>query len=284
MAEKQESRFSTELYRALEESEFVLLTFAERLTFVLSVQDELKRVARDKAFFIRGHSAWNMTLSARDSLIIDLASWAKALYSPGGLLRRIEGPDLKALALNWDYGPNDAEYVRTMNAEARSKAFLRLFPAAAGRPHPNQHEDRAALIDRVAAELKPIVTDRHEHRAHRFEKTVATAAMLAPVDVVPQLAACQLLLNDLRMLACNSSFTAYGYDVVEANVDRVDVQDVIDLILCGSIRWIVEGPFTTKAPPEARSYWHRRDAYYERLHAAHDAAGKPEAPFNEERD
>jgi hypothetical protein len=98
--------------------------------------------------------------------------------------------------------------------------------------------------------------------------------------VIEHLGKCQELVADLRCLASNSTFISYGYKV-QPKTDDDEARDLVDLIFCGSMCWIVDHGFLATPPtPEARFYWQRRDAHYARLHTLHEASGKPDQPFN----
>ena len=77
-------------------------------------------------------------------------------------------------------------------------------------------------------------------------------------------------------------FDRYRYRP-EAHKDDHEAQDIVDPILLGDLRVIIDAAFgpksTETAPP---GHWHqRRLAHYERLHRRDDARGKREEPFND---
>ena len=271
-------RFSQETHDRLWEHELQLLGFAHRLGYVLSIQQELVRVTKGKPFVIYHEPVWNMLLGEREMIIVDLASWAKGFYrvGEGGFLRKLQGDDLRALA--WQWQGNDDR-----NNAWRLAAFNRLFPNGVtsrdGRGPSQQDVD--ALCDRLAISFEVLRDDRNQHRAHKYEKAQPrTAPMLVPDQVSEHLKACQELLGDIRCLSSNSQFTSYRYKP-EAHEDDAYAQDLVDLILCGPISWIVDMCPSEEDRDEQRYYRQRRAAYYERLHDAHGAAGDLQKPFND---
>jgi hypothetical protein len=274
------SGFSVDTYKRLVELEDQLLLLAWRQGHIVSTHAELVRVAREKPFFIYHEPLWRMLLSERDMIIVDLASWAKGFYSKGGFLHHLEDQDLQALSLHWQPEPNEDERdALAYNRKWRKAAFDRLFPDAANET-PNA-DDIRALVRAVRKRFEPLLVDRHRHRAHKFEhEKQATAAMLVPAEVTKYLTACQRVVADLRCLSSNSSFDSHGYDA-KPKPDDDHAQDMIDLVLVGTINWIVEWGVVASASSQHRFYWQKRNAYYERLHAAHEAAGVPDHPFND---
>jgi hypothetical protein len=218
--------------------------------------------------------------AAVTAIIVDLASWALGFYKKGGggFLRHLRGDDLKALGLRWKQDPNEDRYVVERNRAWRKMSFDRLF-ASATKDVPTQ-KDIDDLADRLHAQFKQLHDDRNQYRAHAYESDQPkTAAMLTIEDVRKHLEACQELLADIRCLASNSQFDAYQYEPRAHDGDS-DAQDVVDLVVCGPIFWIIDGDPGKGHKPDT-FYVQKRDAYYERLHAEHDAAGSPaEQPFN----
>lgn len=302
-------RFSAETQKLLTEHEHELLSFALRLGHVLSVHQELVRVARGKPFVIYHEAMWSMLLAERDMVAVDLPSWILGFYEKagGGFLRKLRGPDLQALQVKWQqYSPTDDDFFRDRNRSWREKAYDRLFPPTQG-PFPIEpgecscawcllhrepklrtgnpklgpsQRDISALCDRLHARFEPLRKDRNQHRAHRYEKgQPRTAAMLTLQELAQHLEACQELLADLRCLSSNSQFDAYRYEP-KAHENDEEARDVVDLILLGGISWIIDHDPTAEHTPESRFYWQRREAHYARLHAAHDATGETDTAFN----
>lgn len=276
-------RFSHDTQKLLSEHEEDLLGFALRLGHVLSVHQELVRVAQLKPFVIYHAPMWNMLLSERDMIVVDLASWALGFYEAGGkgFMRTLRGDDREALRLDWKDGESNPH-----NLEWRKAAFDRLFPKGVEPSKSSKRKgpsdaDIEDLCTRLHARFEPLRDDRNQHRAHKYEKGQAkSAAMLSPADVTAHLDACQELLADIRTLSSNSSFNAYRYEAKAHEKDRA-AQDVVDLVLLGNINWIVERDPMKGHRDEDQFYWKRREAHYARLHAAHDAARDPLHPFND---
>jgi len=265
------SRFSLERAAELAKLENELTLFVGRLQHLSSVDTDLRLVTRGKRFFPSWH-VWNGILSERDMIIIELSSWALRFYGAkyGGFLRTLQAStDLKALAPDWD-GATD---------EWRSEVFARLFPHASGCLYPKP-EHVGSLCDRLSARFKALHNDRNSHRAHPYDQRNAVMAKhLALEDVVEHLRTCQEVVGDLRRLSANDSFE---HPEVRPDPDDSEAQSVVDLLVCRTISWIIEfGAGRMQA--ERPFYWQRRADFYDRMHAAHDAAGAPDAPFNDAR-
>jgi hypothetical protein len=272
-------RLSFPFQEELRRREHELLFFAQRLGHLLSVQSELERVTRGKSFVIYSEPMWIMLLSERDMLVTDLASWAKGFYGRGGFLRRLHGADLRALARGWDGPAVGDSYEVEHTRKWRDEAFDRLFPGAAA-DVPSQHADIEALVDRLCQRFERLLLDRHENRAHKYEREgPGTTAMLSLEDVEGYLEECQQLLADIRTLSLNSSFDAHHYRRRPSKPDD-HAEDVVDLVLCGSIGHILHFEPGKGHPPERRYYWQKRNAHYERLHEWHAAAGETKELFN----
>jgi len=266
------SRFAPETHEIFTKLEWELMWFVERLSFVSSIHAELVRVTRGQRFLIRNLGMWTMLLSERDAIVIDLASWVRAFYAAGGFLRKLHGPDLRALGRKWE----GRAY------ESRDNAFKRLFPCAGSRGVPCLR-DVDVLVARTAEEFGPLLADRDEHRAHKYE-SIATAGMLSPPEVAAYLQGLRALLVDLRSLSSNDGF---GSPAFRADPEDTQAQDVVDQILIGTIGWIVTfGAVGLSAPspseePRHYYYWNWRRDHYEQLHQAHGERGSREDdPFN----
>jgi hypothetical protein len=282
--EAPESRFSEQTQKALSTLTYELLHFSNRLGYILNVQGALELAIRGKSFLVYHEPMWRMLLGERDMIIVDLDSWIEALHGSGGFLKSLSHEDRRALGLEWERtdtrGTGDAfleAHVAGANRAWREEAFRRLFPKATSEP---SEEDLRALGKRVYDDFEPVRRDRNQHRAHKYDKAMPkTAAMLSPVEVVKHHEACRQLLADLRCLSVNSQWISHGYHIkLDAKDD--EARDLVDLILFGDIGWVHNYGFLKVHEPADDFYWKKREAFLERLHAAHDAAGDGAAPFN----
>jgi hypothetical protein len=280
------SRLSSIAYEELGRLETDLLGFSKRFGHLLNVFAAFEATTRGKPFLIYHEPMWTMLLDERDMLFIDLASWAKGMHAKGGFLRTVEARgELGAFALPGSpelHPAGDEEWLRAhaerKNSESRRRAFNRLFPSA--QTEIPTSSDVRHLCTYLRCFFDPLRLDRNQHRAHKYEKEKpVTAARLAPSDALEHFNKCRQVIADLRFLASNSLFTSYGYDV-KARADDDEAQDIVDLILCGSLGWIANYGMLAKANPADTYFWQKRARHYERVHAAHDAAGDPAAPFN----
>lgn len=221
-----------------------VLAFSKRFSHLLNVFAAFEATTRGKSFLIYHEPMWTMLLDERDMLFIDLASWAKGMHATGGFLRTVEARgELGALALPWGTELHQAAgdewlraHVERTNIESRRKAFDRIFPIA--QTEIPTSSDVTHLCTYLRCSFDPLRLDRNQHRAHKYEKEKpVTAVRLSPFDALEHFNQCRQLVADLRFLASNSSFTSYRYDV-KGKADDDEAQDVVDLILCGSLGWI----------------------------------------------
>jgi hypothetical protein len=269
----------------LDQHERELDWLSMRFARACSFERQLSETTRDKPFTIHNETAWLLMLAERDKIVIDLASWAKAFYSPGGFLCALQGPDFAAL----QRGPKSSKptnpnelYVWTLNVKGREEWFDRLFPTAAtaARTTPNM-QDVAALRDRLSADVAPLLADRNQNRAHFYEQATrktAGAKMLNFLEQRAHFEFCRELVHDLRLLADN---TSYGFVSLDPRDDH-QVRDMVDLLLTGTLDFTVR---SWNEHASAGEYlWQRRAAYYKALHEARDTAGAAETPtFNDRR-
>jgi hypothetical protein len=257
------TRLSATLQNMLDEHFRLLDDLTVRLQHVASTHKELVRVTSEKPFRIHGYAAWMGIVSTRDMVIIDLCSWTNGLSEPGGFFGQFRGDDLKALSWKWPGHGVDGW---------RRDAFGRLFPGAAGRDVPNQG-DIEALRSKLRKDFKRLNDDRNQLRAHRHEKESkkGTAQALAFEDTAAYLKFGGALMRDVYCLATHASHSTLDF---RARADDADAQDVVDLVLLGTLGWIFGGD-PSKGHDEKLMYWQRREAHYDRLHVAYAAMGSP---------
>lgn len=266
------TRLSQKLRGLLDEQFGHLEDFAIRLNHVSRTHAELVLVTREELFRIQSIAAWRMIQSTRNMVIVDMSSWVKGLCGRGGFFRQLRGDDLKALALKWTKSDIDNKW--------RRDAFERLFPGAIGRGHPCG-TDIDVLGKRLLDEFEPLLDERN-WRSHFHEKEgrKARADELRISEAAKHLEACGVLMRDVFCLATNSShFT----DHVRPKPDDPEAQDLVDLILLGTMRWILDGDPSKAHAPTCLYYWQRRLAHYDRLHATYATmvASSPELAFND---
>jgi hypothetical protein len=256
------------LLQRIEANESILLVIGRRLGALEAFLAELDRVTRGKPFHVWNGLQWLLLLDSRDILVVHLASWAKSVYEPGGLLGQIGANHLRDLSrklIPTERDLADAHFMR-LRSKFREEAFARLFPNATD-AHPKP-PDVDGLRDSFSAKMKPVLEDRHANRAHPFERKKGSAAMLELSQMRELYDYSTKMMNDLRLVGCDSTF---GYP--EGSWDKGAAIDLVDALLIGtsSRMRIVRG----ETP---------RDEYYARLHERHDALADPSAAmFNDVR-
>lgn len=188
--------------------------------------------------------AWMMVLDSRDALIVHLASFVKGLHKHH--LRDIVLPHLKKLKRAPKRKKDDDAHDPSIPGYAA--AFARLFPACT-KSTPTK-ADLTALRERLRVRVDRLRQDRNVNRAHLFELG-GTADMLSLEEVSAVFADIEELLNDLRLLASDSTM---GMDGVLSVVNaKFTARVLVDRIVLG----------TRPERPDERAQ------YYEGLHKAH---------------
>ncbi len=247
---------------------------ARRYQRLRGFQCELELVANDRVFTAHNDLAWRSLLSEREMVEIDLASWARGVFSSGGFLKLVQGPDLAGLARKAD-GVRNARSRRF-----REDAFTRLFPRAAdeSRWEPNQHEDMKLLCDHFVTATKPLVDSRDAHRAHKHEHLrVGSAAALDLDGVELQLRTATAILNDMSLLSRDAT---WAWSELEPLHGDSWARELVDLVLGGQIDWLLKEwqheAYAFDGNGRSRGHlWQRREAFYERLRALNDDREKP---------
>src|SRR4029079_8561277 len=115
--------------------------------------------------------------------------------------------------------------------QEHAESFGRLFPSVLNDAFPTQGPF-AALRDGFVARVKPVLEDRHNNRAHPYEKAgKGSAKMLDLVELRDAITYCEKFMNDVRTVGCQQSFDFRDMN----NIDCKDVAaDLVDLVLLGT--------------------------------------------------
>ena len=159
----------------IEPYEWNLLALARRQFLIEAFTGDLDRITRGKLFRFRNHSVWLMLLDTRDMLVIQLASLAKGVMDPGGLVNQLQQHHAADLPRTLPpAGPSridEPEWVtksvRGRREREHAECFDRLFPAAVACPTGSDFED---LRQAIRGHIKPLKDDRNWNRAHPFEQ------------------------------------------------------------------------------------------------------------------
>ena len=154
---RQGSPLRSPLVTLLDRQHYQLIDVARRQFVMEALTKELDRVTRGETFRIANDVTWLMLLDSRDVLVIHLASWAKGVYTPGGLIGQLRADHLRRFPKQRPPEERDDSYGwRTRRDREHADSFVRLFPNVTG-----DHPDGAAferLTDGFATRMKPVVT------------------------------------------------------------------------------------------------------------------------------
>jgi hypothetical protein len=237
--------------------EWQLLFLARRLFALEAFKTELDRVTRTTEFRIRNDIVWFVLLDSRDMLVVHLASWAKGIYEPSGLLGLLQANYSRDLPRVRPSEGDEKQYGSWAPRRGREHidSFSRLFPSTAD-PFPSVAAF-SELKGQFVARLKPVCQDRHENRAHPYDKAgKGSAKMLDLVELRDAIAYCQTFMNDVSMVGCH-----HALDYHEMNsADSGEVaRDLVDMLLLGTSEDIVRIRRATE-----------RDKFYSELHRMYD--------------
>ena len=239
-----------------------------RLRSLEAFQTELEFVTRRKTFLVRDEVVWTMVIDWRDALVTHFASWVRGMCEKGGFLGQIQAHCLKELKQKSksDKGKRHKDWLEQLVAKSQTTSFQRLFPGVkATFPKP---KDVESLRGRFIDAFTPVVDDRDSNRAHPHEDEHAKNAKMLDLNQLREfLSQAESFLNDIRLVACQSTF---GYPGSGAKKGNSTMVELVDMIVLGNERRrkFVRGP---------RS----RDEYYEHLHANHDLiTTEPKPLFN----
>jgi len=249
---------SSEAFKSLiRREEGHLQELTRRLYLIEAVQKELDRVTRGKPFKIWSDIAWMLLLDTRDALVIHFGSWAKSVYAKGGFLRQVQAQHIRLFRRRRNSSDVDHEdpYLKDLLAHYHKEAFARLFPTVTTiLPRP---ADIERVKDSFADQFALLVGDRDSNRAHPYERPQSSSARMLDFHELRALVdKAQAFLNDLRLVACDSTF-AY-MDANYASVEETAAELVDQLLIGGQSRRVVV--------QEGRE----RETYYNELHARHD--------------
>ncbi len=151
--------------------------------------------------------------------------------------------------------PSPTDHGGTWNARRdreHAESFGRLFPSVTTDPFPTQAAF-ADLKDTFVARVKPVLEDRHNNRAHPYEKTGnGSAKMLDLVELRDAIAYCETFMNDLRMVGCQMSLSRSDANKIECAEVACDF---VDMLLLGTYDDVVRRRGKTD-----------REAFYAELH------------------
>lgn len=266
------SNGTTALEQELSAFEHDLMQIARRQYALEAFVEELERVTLKKPFRIWNDVAWVLLLDSRDMLIIHLASWAKELVAPSGLLSQLKSShlsDLPSRRRETERTDRDRYLEQILDGYHRD-AFSRLFPNATG-PFADA-SDIDDLILRLKQSADALRHDRNRNRAHAFERgKPGTARMLDFAELRQAIERYERLLNDIRLVGCASTLSYH--DMNDADCKET-ARELVDAILIGH-----------RSRQELVMGGQDREAYYSALHGQFEARGGDGASwFNDNYD
>jgi len=197
----------------------------------------------------------DIVMDAYEFLVLRLWDFCEAWGKLGGLFSKLKADCTPLHRKSKRKSQEEDEHLLQISANAREKAFLRLFPCAArGRVG---HADIEYLQNHFFDQLNDLKIARNKVHAHQLVERVRNPKFsrltlsVAELDEIFQML--EQLLNDLGLLMYD---TIYSVDC-----GKGDASDTIDLILHGSF-----GAICLKVGIDAYDrepyYWQRRAAYY----------------------
>jgi hypothetical protein len=238
---------------------------ARRQFLVEAFQADLDKVTRGEGFRIRNGVLWIMSLDTRDTLVVHLASWARGVYQPGGLIDRLRADHARDLPTERPAGPHDDDPSwSAMRDREHAGALARLFPGTS-EPYPTDSQFEQ-LRDTFVARMKPVVDDAANRvRPYDPDPQAGSVKMLDFPALREAISYAERLMNDLSMVGRHTE-----HDHREMNTpDAADVvPDMVDAILLGPPKQI-----------ERVRDGLDRIAFYDELH--HRQAKEPAQYFND---
>ena len=261
-----------------------LLELAHQFQSLRSFVAELRRVTKYKPFDIHHEVAWNGAINTNRMLVIDLAAWVKSL-SGGWLRTNLSGASLAMLRTSKklakklaekasiDAPPDVERFLRERRVEEifehRANALKRLFGKVVAARGAASGTDVRRLEERLAKWAENLDSVRNQH-AHRYGRS-ATVKTLRFHDLSRRIEKCARLLNDIRFLLDQSTYSLPDLDASDGDIMA---KDLVDLIVVGTTEFAASE--FRKHPGQFR--WQRREAYYGAMHAR--SRPKKSASFN----
>jgi hypothetical protein len=203
---------------------------SRRQFLVEAFQAELDKVTRGEGFRIRNGVLWMMFLDTRDTLVTHLASWARGVYQPGGLIDQLRANHARDLPTERPAESRDDDSSwRVRRDREHAEALARLFPDTS-EPHPSDSQFDQ-LRDTFVARMKPVVDDAQNRvRPYDPDPQAGSVKMLDVPALRAAVSYAERLMNDLSMVGRHSE-----HDHQEMNTpDAADVvPDMVDAILLG---------------------------------------------------
>jgi hypothetical protein len=272
---------SETLKNEIKKIENAILDIRRRLYFLDAYQSEAQRIFGNQPFRRKNDILWMLLIDSYEMLIIHFAGLVKGMYTPGGFFDVLKStvPALRPKSWRKFKSPKGQIFFdRTMTdddkkrieielstsfqrnqADMVKKTLLEIFPELLGeaefRPKPEQIEK---LENRFKEEMRSIVNDRDQHRAHRYDMTKPSEIKkedLVTLDLLSnKFDYLENLMNCLRFIGTDSSF---GYSNMCWADTRNTAEDFVDLLQLGNINRV---NLTVGDPSsELKYYWQRRE-------------------------
>jgi hypothetical protein len=256
-----------------------LLFLKRRFYYLKSIFDELSDRCAE-TFPVENDIIWQMVSDSHDMLVIDLCSFCKKMYSPGGFFNRLKShvallrvPTKKSIkttpgVVTGYHNKADLERIRGMLdehernqvVEDTRKTLSRLFPGwSTGKVTPD-HVD--ALKSQFNNTLNDLKADRTKNRAHRFEEE-RPAPHVDFKRIREIFEEVEGIFNGLTLVVGRRTlaFTDVSYTSAQEAA-----RDVVDLVLHGPIVHVLHefsiAESLEKADPLSGYYHLFRERYY----------------------
>jgi len=289
------------LKELIEQHENTLIRIKMRLFFLLSFEEELIKITREKPFTIRNDIVYRSIFDIWDMLIIDLASLSKGMLGRGGFFNQFKAnlnqfkpkkkTDIEApLGTIHSVDPLpqdrldeikvelDAHFVE-MAYRTHQKQLFDLFPNLGKRKEKKvKPEDVDELKDRFEQIVLEVIHDRDENRAHRYEdlknKTAQTRLTFKKLEI--KFRDIENILNAIKIIATGINLANNDLNYVSKEVTS---EELIFAILWGGNKNLDHLAGINKqmnsAPKSEKVYgWMLREKFIEHCHQKHDELQK----------
>jgi hypothetical protein len=227
-----------------------------------------------------------MIVDSFDMLVIDMASLCKGMYESGGFfgqlkqhVSRIKKRTRDAIVVPQGtvmiMGPHtqaDIDRIQASSAEHFKseiernllEALERLFPGYEQRKdRPLNHDDIEQLKQRFKQLHGKVIADRDANRAHKYQNEGKQADRLDLSALEFHFGELETLLNDLRFIILDSSFSYNDMNMADA---KRTAGDIADIVFNRSINDFAQTLGINDALQAAGHqypyYWKIRDDYY----------------------
>lgn len=256
----------------LKDHEFNLIGIKNRLFILKAFQAELSKQAPNQTFKILDDTVNILRKDTFNMLVVDLCSLTEGMTMKNGFFDQIIKnftPDinsnLKKTTLLIASPTTEQDYRDNYYAQQSRREFEDLFAT-------NSYLITKKNINELSKEFKrlskPLIDDRNEYRAHRYEKNKPRKKLPSSLNldlIESQCNRIEEVFNSFRLIYNNSSFY-YEREVLWRN-SQSSAEDLVDILLNGGIKrtllnFGIEDPDDPTVKVSKKYYSQARLEYY----------------------